>query len=67
MGEAVIEEPQLEQNHSSVPKVEFQSTPDHVDQEQQQQQDRQLREDELLDLDLEDKPLRQHKQVGQKL
>lgn len=63
MDEAVVEELQLEQNHSSVPEVEFQSTPDHVD----QQQDRQDHEDELLDLDLEDKPSRQHKQVGQKL
>lgn len=62
--EAVVEEPQLDQNHSSVPGAEFQSAPDHLDQEQQQQQqqDRPELEDELLDLDLEDKPSHQHKQ-----
>lgn len=51
--EAVVEEPQMDQNHSSGPKVEFQSAPDHVDQEV---------EDELLELDLEDKPSHQHQQ-----
>lgn len=62
MDEAVVEEPQLDQNHSSGPGAEFHSAPDHLDQEQQQQQDRPEMEDELLDLDLEDKPLHQHKQ-----
>lgn len=61
MDEAVVEEPQLDQNHSSGPGAEFQSAPDHLDQEQQQQ-DRAELEDELLDLDLEDKPPHQHKQ-----
>lgn len=59
--EAVVEEPQLDQNHSSGPGAEVQSAPDHLDQEQQQQ-DRPELEDELLDLDLEDKPPHQHKQ-----
>lgn len=59
MDEAVVEEPQLDQNHSSGPGAEFHSAPDHLDQEQQQ--DRPELEDELLDLDLEDKPLHQHK------
>lgn len=51
--EAVVEEPQMDQNHSSGPKVELQSAPDHVDQEL---------EDELLELDLEDNPSHQHQQ-----
>lgn len=58
--EAVVEEPQLDQNHSSGPGAEFQSAPDHLDQEQQQ--DRPEVEEELLDLDLEDKPPHQQKQ-----
>lgn len=56
--DAVVEETETEQNHSSGPDVKFQSTLDHMD---QQQQDRQELEDELLDLDLEDKPLHQDK------
>lgn len=60
MDEAVVEEPQLDQNHSSGPGAEFQSAPDHLDQEQQQ--DRPELEEELLDLDLEGKPPHQHKQ-----
>lgn len=62
MDDAVVDEPETVQNHSSGPDVKFQSTLDHTDQEpQQQQQDRQELEDELLDLDLEDKPSHQDK------
>lgn len=60
MDEAVVEEPQLDQNLSSGPGAEFQSGPDHLDQEQQQQQDGPELEEELPDLDLEDKPSHQH-------
>lgn len=56
MDEAVVEEPQSDQNHSYAPEVVSQSILDHVDQEQEVVE-------ELLDLDLEDKPSRQHKQV----
>ncbi|XP_011612880.2 SUN domain-containing ossification factor [Takifugu rubripes] len=58
MDEAVVEESQLDQNHSSGPGAEFQSGPDHLDQEQQQ--DGPELEEELPDLDLEDKPSHQH-------
>lgn len=50
----VVEEPQLDQNHSSGPEVQLETSPDHVDQDKQQ--DRQEREEELLDVDLENKP-----------
>ncbi len=61
MDEAGIEDQQSDQSHSSGPEAEVQSTPGHVDQEQQQQ--RQELEDGLSDSDLEGNISQHHQEL----